>query len=297
MSGRAVLGGVAGVLLVGAAAAGVWWQGARAAAKVRQRVVSAVEAELQRDPIDRGSLVQAERELAAVAAKDPAPELSRARARAALALRMPDDALGALDEITFRGQASTPDLELRAQALALRHAVGGRVDDAHDAAARAIEHFEATQSASSAFLAWQCASRIGDDDTSQTIAARLAATAPEAWQNKVVQALLAFDPDKPETGAALRRLQLEVASVPELDIAVAALDLTDADEAVRARGVATVKRVLAEVPASKPARLVAVVAADRQGDVVGRKAHLQWLVANFPRDDRVETWRKMAAQN
>ncbi len=296
MGARVLVGAGLAVMVVGGSIAGVWWQRERAAAQIRDRLISAASVELQRDPLDRGGLVQADRDLANLASTDPDPGLRRSRARIALLLRMPEDALRLLDEVMFRGQASTADLDLRARALADRHALGGRADDAHQAIARAIEHFDATQSVESVFLAWQCATRLGDVEASEKIAGRLAVASPDCWQTKVVAALMAFDPEKPATGAGLRQLQLDVQLVPELDTAIAMLDVVDPDPAMRSRGVETIRRVLTDVPASKPARLVAVLAHDRIGDVAGRRAHLMWLVTNFPRDERADTWRRMSTE-
>jgi hypothetical protein len=292
MARGVVVGATLVVVFAGLAVGGLWWQSQRSAAKTRERLLAVVESELTREPLDRGNLVQVDRDLKALREKDPAPDLARARARIALALRLPDDAISALDDVAFAGRAETLDLPLRARALAMRHALGGRLDDAHAAAARALEHFDAAHDPASALLAWQCATRSGDSDISAAAAARLA-TVADSWQHKVVQALLAFDPSNAASVETLRQLQLEVPPVPELDVALAAVDLASADEIVRTRGIDTVKRVLHEVPSSKPARLVAIVACDQAGDVVGRRAHLEWLIANFPRDDGAETWRRV----
>ncbi|HLU38513.1 MAG TPA: hypothetical protein VK081_03955 [Planctomycetota bacterium] len=296
MANRVVVFTVVAVAVVASAGAGLYWQQARAAAREREQLVSAAEVELGRDPQDRGALVRADRDLATRIEVDPHPDMLHARARIALALRTPDQALQLLDEAAFRGAAASVLAGTRARAHAMRHAIGGRIDDARQAIRAALDHFEATNEPASALLAWQCATRIGDSEEEAEIAERLAAAHPDSFESRVVQALRAFDPERPETGAALRDLRVEGPSIPEIEVAIAALDVLSDDEDAQARGFVAIRAVLAEVPASKPARLVAVMAHDRAGDVAGRNVHLRWLADSFPQDERAGQWRDLARQ-
>lgn len=281
------------LVLGGAAAGGLWWQRARAASAARGRILSIVDVELARDPLDRGGLVQANRDLEQLAERDRDPSLRRARARIALALRLPEQAVQALDAAAYVGPAAVDDAWLRAQALALRHAIAGRIDDAARASRLAFEYYEATHTVVAALLAWQCATRIDDREQVQAVTTRLAADAPDAFETKVMQALAEFDPESAEQASRVRSLQMEGPYVLELETAVAAVDVLSDDETARLRGRAAMQKVLEQVPSSKPARLVAVLVCDRTGDIAGRNAHLQWLVDNFPRDPRAEKWREL----
>ncbi|MEZ5965167.1 MAG: hypothetical protein R3F56_15140 [Planctomycetota bacterium] len=293
MASRSWLVAGAFVVVLAGAGGGVWWQQARSAAAARAKLLSVVEVELARDPLDRGGLVQADRDLEHLAKVDRDPELRRARARLALALRLPDQALEALDAAAYVAAPSSEDGWLRAQALALRHAIGGRIDDAARASKLAFEDYQSTGRIEAGLLAWQCATRIGDRDQTAAVVARLAADAPDAIETKVMQALADFDPENEGQVARARSLQGQGKEILELDAALAAADALSADETIRQRGRTTIQRVLEKVSASQPARLAAVIAHDRTGDVAGRNAHLRWLVDNFPNDPRAETWRDL----
>lgn len=281
------------LLVISGSVAGLWWQSTRAAATARNMLLSAAETELGRDPLDRGGLVQADRDLAALATSDMDGGLRRCRAKIALALRLPDQALRAIDEAGYVSSPEPEDPWLRAQALAMRHAIGGRIDDAARASRLALEYFDMSYFAPAALLAWQCATRVADEAQADVVAARLLAQTPDAFETKVVQALRGFDPAQPELVARVQALQQEGGYVLELEAAVALVDTLSSDEAARVRGMASIQQVLEKVPSSKPARVVAVLACDRAGDNVGRAAHLQWLLTNFPQDPGAEKWREL----
>jgi len=284
------------VLLVAAAGAGVWWRSRSAAASARTKALAIADTELAREPLDRGGLVQVERDLERLARSDPDPTLRLTRARVALALRLPDKALQTLDQTADTGPPSTQESWVRAKALALRHAIAGRIDDAVRAANLAFEGYEATHEIPMAVLAWQCATRVDERALVDTVVSRLAADAPDAWETRVMQALHEFDPERPDAVGRVRELQDGGPELLELQTAVAAADVLSEDETLRQRGLAAIQRVLEQVPSSKPARLVAVLACDRTGDAMGRRAHLQWLVDNFPGDPRAEAWRALLAK-
>ena len=293
MVSRLVGFGLLTAVAVGAAIGGLWWQSARAAAQERAVVLTDIEVELRRENLDRNALAQLARRLDALTDRKAHPDLFRARANVALALRLPEDAVRAVDDLAFAGQAVPEDALLGARAFAARHAMSGRGDDAGRAAKMALEYFDSQRDPSAALLAWQCATRIEDSDLAQSAAAKLASALPESWEAKVVAALMDFDPQRAGSLATLRTLQQEGRPIAELDLAIAMVELGSEEADARERGVAAVKRVLELAPASKPARIGAVLAADRAGDAAARAAHLRWLLENYPHDERASKWQEL----
>lgn len=289
---RGVAFGALVVLAVGGSAAGLWWQRARAEADERAKLIADVAIEENRSPIDRGALAQLNRRIETLLDRAPHPELLRARARVALASQLPEDAVQALEELQATGKAEPVDQVLLARALAARHAAAGRSDDAGRAAQLALDQFEAQREPALGLLAWQCASRIEDQDLAARAVERLRSLAPESFEAKVVAALADFRPDDAASVSAVRSLASE-RRVAEADLALALVDVLAEDEVTRGKGIAEVTRVLGEIPASKPARLVAVAASDRAGDAVGRATHLRWLLKNYPDDPRATQWDQM----
>lgn len=146
-----------------------------------------------------------------------------------------------------------------------------------------------------ALLAWQASVRVEDGAVAEAMAERLRQAHADTWEARVVTALQSFDPTKADAADArqLQELMLEGRAIPELLVAIAAVELASDDPAVQVTGMGRVQQALAEVPSWKEARIVAVFGSTRMGDVATRDAHLRWLLDNHRGDARAPSWRQM----
>lgn len=263
----------------------------------RHRVVALlteVEKALEASPVDRGELSRILGRLRKQLDDAPADvRLRRARARVLAALGRERQALEELRGLLDGPGVNVDDLLLAARLHERRFAHGGELDQALAAMGLAERHYAETGAPGSLFLAWQCAVRSGQIRDSDRLAARLLEEAKESRFARLVAALRAFDPAKPETTAELQRLAREFESPPvELELALAMAEI-QTDEGLE-RGLQRIEDVLARVPTYVEARNAAAVAYHRVGDRRRRDEQLRWLLANAPADDaRRPRWRKL----
>lgn len=288
---RGVLVAIVAVIVLGlAGGGGLYYQRRAAIETALADLVRGVEVELGRDTPDRATLVDLSLRLDEFGREHARREVTRLQVRLALAQRLPEPAKQRAEAMLLEAGLTGQDRLLAARAYALRHSLQGSQDDARQASGLAARALEQGAGVEAGLLAWQCATRIEDRERADDAAKRLTAAFPDAWETKVVAALIAFDPEQAASCATVREVFGAGPSLPELDLAIATLDVLAPDESARAQGLEGVKRVLAAVPAFKAARLVAVLAFDRVGDATSRDAHLRWLVQNYPNDPRAERW-------
>jgi hypothetical protein len=260
----------------------------------RKELLALATTELGRRPLDRAGIQDALRALAKDDRLAQEPEVVRARAELELAAGRPQAALDLVQVALHSGVPAPEDQILGAKIFAARAGLTGDIDDAKRASTLAEDHFTATGQHESLFLAWQCATRIEDRDRASTLADRLQAEAGDTTSGRLVRGLLSLDTERAQAAAALRALEREVDEIPpELDVALATLELEDEDQNVRLHGLQRVEAVLARLPTFVGARIVAAYAFDRTGDATTRDAHLRWLVEHHPADPRAESWRAL----
>ena len=282
---------VAVIVLGLAGGGGLYYQRRAAVETALADLVRGVEVELGRDTPDRATLVDLSLRLDEFAREHARREVTRLQVRLALAQRLPEPAKQRAEALLLEAELTGQDRLLAARAYALRHALQGSQDDARQASGLAARALAQGAGVEAGLLAWQCATRIEDRERADEAAKQLTTAFPDAWETKVVAALIAFDPEQPASRATVRQVFGAGPSLPELDLALATLDVIAPDESARAQGLEGVKRVLSVVPAFKAARLVAVLAFDRIGDAASRDAHLRWLVQNYPNDPRAQRWQ------
>lgn len=219
--------------------------------------------------------------------------LVHSRVRLLLDLQRPQAAWDAVAPLAMAPGAAARDLELGAEALALSYAIRGNADDALRAVDLARRSHQATGHLPPLFLAWQAATWVGVGDTAAALASELRERHAGTSEARLAELYASLDFEQPRAAAAaIEELQEALPRSAEASFLLALVRLHSDVGRERERGIDDLQQVLAQVPAYRDARILAVAAHEMQGRQAQRDAHLQWLLTNAPDDPRRAVWQQ-----
>jgi tetratricopeptide (TPR) repeat protein len=295
MANKAVLGGLA-VLLIGGAAAWVWLGGEAEAGldRVGAQLVARVAAERDRDVVDPAVFRKLLHEVQAYRKQsvDVHPEVSRAEAWLHLQLGNSQKAWDALQD-ALGVTAEPASMILAVHILKARHAETGLADPAEQGMILAEDHYLATRAVSSLFLGWQLAVRVADADRTKRFVGLLAVH-PESPECRTAIALAKLPEvdQSPEALAGYRKLLDDFAVPPEeLLLAIAWCEVGSGDAILT--GLKRAEAVMESYRSSVMARTLIALASLRLERWERTLKYLDDLLRSHPGHNLTEFWRNL----